>query len=234
MLEWLTQMHTAEGIRAIVAAGGLIALIAIIFAETGLLAGFFLPGDSLLVAAGVFCALDPAHPGNDPLLDLRTTMVALCIAAILGDWVNFWFGKLTGNRIWQRPDGRFFKRRYLEEAQSFYARWGGMALAAARFVPVARTFVPFAAGMARMHFASFLGWNIAGAVAWVVSLVTLGYLLGQNEYMRHRLHLVILVVVGVSVLPIVIGVLKRLFAVQAAKAAANATKSTAAGSGTDA
>lgn len=193
-----------------IAAGGLLLLAVIIFAETGILAGFFLPGDSLLVTAGVFCGFDPRDPSKPPLLDVGTCMVVLSAAAIAGDWLNFHFGAWTGDRIWQRPDGRFFKRRYLEEAQAFYARHGGLALAGARFVPIARTFVPFAAGMARMPYRAFVLWNVAGAILWVCSLLALGRWLGTNEVMRRNLHLLILVVVGISLIPLVVTVLKRL------------------------
>lgn len=212
MWEWLSSLHTPEGIEALIAYGGLLVLAGIIFAETGLLVGFFLPGDSLLVTAGVFCGLDPRDPGRPPPLDLTTCMVVLCIAAIAGDWVNFHVGKWTGDRVWQRPDGRFFKRRYLEDAQSFYARHGGLALAAARFIPIARTFVPFVAGMSRMPYRAFVVWNILGAVVWVCSLLLLGWWLGSNAVMRQRLHLIILAVVAVSLLPLAIGVLRRLLA----------------------
>ena len=210
MFDWLFQLHTTAGLEALIATGGLLVLAAIIFAETGVLAGFFLPGDSLLITAGVFCGLDPRDAAKPPLLDLTTCMVVLSVAAIAGDWLNFHLGKWTGSRIWQRPDGRFFKRRYLEEAQSFYARHGGVALAGARFIPIARTFVPFAAGMARMPYRSFVLWNVAGALAWVCSLLALGWWLGQNEILRKQLHLILLIVVAVSLLPIAIGLLRRL------------------------
>lgn len=219
MPEWLHQLHTPEGIEGLIAAGGLLLLAIIIFSETGILAGFFLPGDSLLVTAGVFCALDPRDPTRAPPLDLTTCMIVLSVAAIAGDWLNFHLGAWTGNRIWQRPDGRFFKRRYLIEAQDFYARHGGLALAAARFIPIARTFVPFAAGMARMPYRAFVIWNIGGAVVWVCSLLALGWWLGQNEVLRERLHLIILIVIAVSLLPIVFGVLKRLLRKPAAEPA---------------
>ena len=211
MFEWLQQIHSPDGIRAMIAAGGLVVLTLIIFAETGLLAGFFLPGDSLLVTAGVLCSLDPTAPDQAPLLDLTTTMVVLSVAAILGDWVNFLTGKYVGSRVWGWPDGRFYKRRYLEEAQAFYEKRGGMALAVCRFIPIARTFVPFAAGMARMPFRSFFLWNVGGALVWVCSLLLLGWWLGRDETMRNNLHLIILVVVAVSFIPLVVGVLKRVF-----------------------
>jgi len=210
MLEWLHQLHTPDGIRALIAAGGLLVLTLIIFAETGVLAGFFLPGDSLLVVAGVLCSLDPTAPDQAPLLHLTTTMAVLSAAAILGDWFNFWMGKLVGSRVWSWRDGRFYKRRYLDEAHAFYEKHGGVALAVCRFIPIARTFVPFAAGMARMLFRSFFLWNVLGALVWVCSLLLLGWWLGRDETMRRNLHLLILAVVGISLLPLVIGVVKRL------------------------
>ena len=211
MFEWLQQIHTTEGIKALIAAGGLLVLTIIIFAETGILAGFFLPGDSLLVTAGVLCSLDPTAPDKAPLLDLGTTMIVLSVAAILGDWFNFWMGKLAGSKVWAWPDGRLYKRRYLEEAHAFYEKRGGIALAACRFIPIARTFVPFAAGMARMPFRSFFLWNVGGAVVWVSSLLVLGWWLGRNDTMRKNLHLLILAVVAISFIPLVVGVLKRVF-----------------------
>jgi membrane-associated protein len=210
MLDWLHQLHSPDGIRAIIAAGGLLVLTGVIFAETGILAGFFLPGDSLLVTAGVLCALDPTAPGKEPLLDLGTTMAVLCVAAVLGDWANYWMGRLAGTKVWSWPDGRFYKRRYLEEAHAFYEKRGGVALAGCRFIPIARTFVPFAAGMARMPFRGFMLWNVLGAAMWVCSLLLLGWWLGGNETMRHNLHLLILAVIGISFIPLVVGAIKRL------------------------
>lgn len=209
MPDWFTSLYDTEGLKQLIVAGGLLLLVGIVFAETGILAGFFLPGDSLLVTAGVLCVVNPLNPADAAPLEFWTVGCLLCGAAVAGDWVNFWFGKLTGNRIWQRPDGRFFKRKYLIEAQEFYARWGGISLAGARFVPIARTFVPFVAGMARMPFGSFMFWNLAGAVTWVWSLLALGYWLGGNEALVKNLHYLILLIVAISFVPLVIGVLRR-------------------------
>jgi membrane-associated protein len=208
-LHALSQMHSTEGIQAIIAWGGLLVLIGIIFAETGILAGFFLPGDSLLVTAGVMTAYNFADPTALPPLDFVTVLVCLSIAAVAGDQVNYQVGKWMGARIWERPDGRFFKRKYLEEAHAFYDRHGGIALFAARFIPIARTFVPFAAGMARMRWRSFVGWNVGGGIVWVVSLVALGHWFGRIDAMRSNLRLLILAVVAVSLIPLVIGTAKR-------------------------
>jgi membrane-associated protein len=209
MLDWLHQLYDPDGLKQLIAGGSLLLLVAIVFAETGLLVGFFLPGDSLLVTAGVLTALDPADLSRPALFAFWPTAGALAVAAIAGDWLNFHIGAFTGSRIWQRPDGRFFKRRHLEEAQEFYRRHGGLALAAARFIPIARTFVPFAAGMSRMPFRSFMGWNVGGAVAWVLSMLALGHWFGGLPAMRDNLHLLVLCVVAVSFIPVAIGVIKR-------------------------
>jgi membrane-associated protein len=211
MLDWLHQLTDPAGLRALLQGAGLLLLIAIIFAETGILAGFFLPGDSLLLTAGVLCALDPTtKPPGPPVLDLFITGAALSVAAIAGDWLNFSLGKWTGNRVWQRPDGRFYKRAYLEEARDFYERWGGWAIAGGRFVPIVRTFVPFVAGMARMPYLKFVFWNVAGALIWVWSMLLIGWKLGQNETMRANLHYLVLAVIAVSFVPVAVGVIRRL------------------------
>ncbi len=211
MLDWLHQLTDPAGLRTLLQGAGLLLLIAIIFAETGLLAGFFLPGDSLLLTAGVLCALDPTTtvPGP-PVLHLLTTGIALSLAAIAGDGLNFGLGKWTGALIWQRPDGRFYKRAYLVEAEEFYLRWGGWAIAGGRFVPIVRTFVPFVAGMARMPYRQFLFWNVTGALVWVWAMLLLGWKLGQNEVMRANLHYLVLAIVAVSFVPVLVGVIRRL------------------------
>lgn len=210
MLDWLHQLTDPAGLRNLLQGAGLLLLIAIIFAETGILAGFFLPGDSLLLTAGVLCALDPTvKPPGPPVLDLATTGIALTIAAIAGDWLNFHLGKWTGDTVWAWPDRRFFKRAHLQEAHEFYERWGGWAIAGGRFVPIVRTFVPFVAGVARMPYGRFVAWNIAGALIWIWSLLLLGWKLGQNETMRSNLHYLVLAVIALSFVPVGIGVLRR-------------------------
>lgn len=207
MLEYIKNLHSAEGISSIIGAFGLIGLIAIIFAETGLLVGFFLPGDSLLITAGVLA--NPANPNHVETLNIWVLNIALIVAAVVGDQVGYYLGHKTGDAIWKRPDGRFYKRRHLEEAHDFYVRYGGLAIVAARYVPIFRTFVPFAAGVARMPYKSFVGWNIGGGVLWITSLLWLGYFLGQTK-LADRLDKVIVIVIFVSVLPIFIGMAKRM------------------------
>lgn len=213
-LDWLKNLHSAEGIAQLIAAWGTVGMTGIIFAETGLLVGFFLPGDSLLITAGILA--NPANPNHVQGLSILLLNVLLMAAAIVGDQVGFVLGRQTGNAIWERPDGRFYKRRYMEEAHEFYAKWGGLAIVGARFVPVLRTFVPFAAGVARMPYQNFVFWNIGGGVVWITSLLWIGYFLGQTS-LAKSIDKVIVIVVLVSVLPLVFGVAKRLFFGAAAK-----------------
>ncbi|MPY88542.1 MAG: DedA family protein [Luteitalea sp.] len=205
ILEWVRTLHSDEGIRAIISWGGLTVLVAIVFAETGLLVGFFLPGDSLLVTAGVVCA--KAFPGL-PQLDIWTTYVLLLVAAVVGDQVGFLLGRQTGHAIFQREDSRFFKRKYAEEAHEFYLRKGGRSIVIARFVPILRTFVPFMAGVAEMPYRSFVLYNVVGGILWVTSLLWLGYFLGQSPLVE-RIHHIILLVIVVSLIPLGVEIYRR-------------------------
>lgn len=205
MLEWITELHTAAGISKILEMGGLVALIVIIFVETGLLVGFFLPGDSLLVTAGVLA--NPANPHHIASLDIGWMNVLLIIAAIAGDQLNFFLGSKTGNAIWDRPDSRLYKRRHMEEAHEFYVKYGAMAIVGARFLPILRTFVPFIAGVAKMPYRSFVKWNIIGGAVWVTSLLWAGYLIPQKY--ANRLDKIIVIVIVVSFLPIFYGLIVR-------------------------
>ncbi len=225
MLESLKELfhylYSPEGITEIIKTGGLVALIAIVFAETGLLVGFFLPGDSLLVTAGLLAAQVDKATG-EPILNVWWVTVSLILAAIIGDQVGYWLGTKTGHAIFQREDSRFFKKKYALEAHEFYLRHGGKAIVLARFIPIFRTFVPFMAGVADMPYRNFVGFNIFGGVLWVVSMVWIGYGLGQTP-LANQLHKIIIVVVLVSVLPIVIGSYKRWRTGRTKKATASVT-----------
>jgi membrane-associated protein len=210
MTEWidaLRSLHTAEGISNLIQAGGLIVLIAIIFAETGLLVGFFLPGDSLLITAGVLS--NPLNPHFVPALEIWTMNALLIISAIVGDQVGYMLGARAGASIWSRPDSRWFKKKHLLAAQEFYEKYGGFSVVAARFVPIVRTFVPFVAGVAQMPYRRFVFWNIAGGIFWVTSLLWVGYYLGQTS-LANRLDKIIVIVIFVSVLPMFGGVIKKI------------------------
>jgi len=154
-------------VKGLVAWGGYTILAVIVFAETGLLVGFFLPGDSLLVSAGVFARMG--------LLDIVALNALLIPVAIAGDAVNYTIGRRTGPMIFRREDGILFKKAYLERTQRFYARHGGKTIILARFLPILRTFAPFAAGMAGMPYRRFAMFNVVGALAWVLSMTLIGY-----------------------------------------------------------
>lgn len=173
---------------------GYAALIAIVFAETGLLVGFFLPGDSLLFTVGVV-----AGAGK---LDIVLINLVLMAAAIIGDGVGFHLGRRTGPAIFNRPDSRFFKQEYLTRTQAFYERHGGKTIIYARFVPIVRTFAPFVAGVAGMNYGRFLTFNIFGGIGWVFLLTMLGYTLGELAIVRAHFEKVILGIILISVLPV--------------------------------
>lgn len=204
-MDWLRTLHSAEGLKSLVQAGGYPVLTMIIFAETGLLAGFFLPGDSLLVTAGIFAATNGV--GGPGIFDIGILLPLLMTAAIAGDQVGYFLGRKAGPLIFGREDTFFFKKRHLLSAKNFYERHGGRALILARFVPIFRTFVPFVAGIAGMQYSRFLKVSIAGGVLWIGSMVIIGYKLGQSS-LANELHKIILVVVFVSVLPLVFTVIK--------------------------
>lgn len=201
LLNWVRTLHSDEGVRALIAWGGLSVLVAIVFAETGLLVGFFLPGDSLLVTAGVVCA--GAFPGLPPI-DIWIANVLLVLAAVIGDQVGYGLGKSAGRAIYDRPDSRFFKKKYLYEAQELYATKGGSSLIIARFVPVMRTFVPFIAGVGSMTYPRFLAYNLIGGFVWIYFFTYAGFFFGNQPFVQKNFKLVILAIIVISVIPIVV------------------------------
>lgn len=152
---------------------GILAIIFVIFAESGLLIGFFLPGDSLLFTAGVLYQADKL-PGNLPL-PFIAFLILLFIAAVLGDTVGYWFGRKTGPRIFKKPDARLFKQGHIKKAQEFYEKHGGKTIIIARFVPIVRTFAPIVAGTAKMRYKRFLAFNLVGGLLWTFGITSLGY-----------------------------------------------------------
>lgn len=170
-------------------------LFLIVFCETGLVITPFLPGDSLLFAAGAFAALGA--------LDVRLVVVLLIIAAVVGDTVNYWVGSYVGPRAF-RGNVRFLKQEYLERTHAFYEKHGGKTIILARFVPIIRTFAPFVAGVGAMSYPKFILYNIVGAVLWVGLFVLGGYFFGNIQIVRENFTLVILAIIALSVLPIVV------------------------------
>jgi membrane-associated protein len=170
-------------------------LFLIVFCETGLVVTPFLPGDSLLFAAGTFAALGS--------LDLWLIIILLIVAAVVGDTVNYWIGAYVGPRAFG-GHVRFLKQEYLERTHAFYEKHGGKTIILARFVPIIRTFAPFVAGVGAMSYPRFIVYNIVGAVIWVVSLVLAGYFFGNIPTVRKNFTLVILAIIAISVLPIAV------------------------------
>jgi len=187
-------------IQALVAWAGYIGLFIIVFAETGLLIGFFLPGDSLLFTAGLFAA--------QGLFNIFELNVLLIIAAVTGDAVGYYIGKKGGHALYSRQDSRFFKRKYLIMTKEFYEKYGNFTIVAARWMPFARTFAPVVAGIAEMPYTKFFTYNVVGGTTWVLSMTLAGYFLGQTfPWVTKNLELVIVIILFLSVLP---GVIKYL------------------------
>jgi len=175
--------------------GGYAVLVAIVFTETGLLVGFFLPGDSLLITAGLVAAAGG--------LDIWTLDALLILAAIIGDSVGYAIGYRTGPRIFRTEESRWFSRKHLMRTREFYERHGGKTIVLARFIPIIRTFAPVVAGVGQMEYRRFLFYNVFGGIGWVVSLTWAGYLLGRAiPNIDRYVHIVIGIVVFLSVLPI--------------------------------
>jgi membrane-associated protein len=170
-------------------------LFLIVFCETGLVVTPFLPGDSLLFAAGTFAALGA--------LDLRLIILLLVVAAILGDTVNYWIGAYVGPRAFS-GNMRFLKEEYLDRTRAFYEKHGGKTIIMARFVPIIRTFAPFVAGVGAMSYPRFITYNVVGAILWVVLFVLGGYFFGNIRVVRENFTLVILAIIGISLLPILV------------------------------
>ena len=171
-------------------------LFVVIFVETGLVIMPFLPGDSLLFAAGTFAALGA--------LDLRLLLVILAAAAVIGDTVNYWIGHKIGRRAFTREDARFFKKEYLERTHAFYEKHGGKTIIIARFVPIIRTFAPFVAGIGKMSYGRFLSFNVIGGVGWVVLLTGAGYFFGTIPFVKKNFSVAILAIILISTLPILV------------------------------
>lgn len=196
-MDFLTEFYQKlRDLPALVQWAGYVGLTIIIFAETGLLVGFFLPGDSLLVTAGLLAA-DPAFGLNVWLLGLILT-----VAAIVGDTVGYHVGKATGPRIFTRENSLFFHKDHLLKAQAFYEKHGGKTIIIARFMPIVRTFAPVVAGVGQMRYASFLAYNVVGGVLWIWSMLITGYVLAKTvPGVAQHVEKVILVVVFLSILP---------------------------------
>ena len=218
MIHQLTDLfHRIYDVQGIIRWGGLLALVVIVFAETGLLGGFFLPGDSLLVTAGIFCT--SATPEQAPLLNIVTVNLAVMAAAIVGDTVGYWIGAKSGPHLFTREQSLLFSRKHLLRTHEFYERNGGKTIIIARFMPFVRTFAPVVAGIGKMSYRRFLSFNVIGAMAWVLSMTMLGFTLGQiYPPITKQIDKVIIVIIAVSLIPGAIGWLANRKKAKAAKA----------------
>jgi membrane-associated protein len=204
----LDLVHKIYNVQWLVQAGGLALITAVIFAETGLFVGFFLPGDSLLVTAGIFCTA--ANPTGTALLDIVTLNLAVMAAAIIGDTVGYWIGAKAGPKLFTREKSLFFSRKHLLRTKEFYERHGGKTIIIARFVPIIRTFAPAVAGVGKMSYRRFISFNVFGGIAWSLSMTLLGFTLGkQFPQITKRIDMVIIVIILISVMQIVISYLKN-------------------------
>jgi len=175
-------------------------LFTVIFCETGLVVMPFLPGDSLLFIAGAVAA----GGGMDPVLLAGLLMAA----AILGDSTNYIIGRTTGEKLFSNPNSKIFRRDYLQRTHDFYERHGGKTVTMARFLPILRTFAPFVAGIAHMHYPRFLGFSVAGSLLWVGGLVTLGYFFGNVPFIKQHLSLMVVGIIVLSLVPMILGLLR--------------------------
>ncbi len=201
-LQNLTDAHS------IIRKGGFFLLLVVVFAETGLFFGFFLPGDYLLVLAGLLCAMGVLH------MPVSVLILSLIAAGVLGNYAGYWFGYRTGPVLFKRNESLFFKKRYVTMAEDFYAKYGGMALVLGRFFPIIRTFAPIFAGVVRLNVKKFTIYNIAGCVAWVTTLTLTGFFLGRKypEEIKYYLKYVVLGLIFITTVPLVFAFIKRKFA----------------------
>ena len=208
----LGSVLSPEGLLKALGSFATVGLIAIVFAESGLLIGFFLPGDSLLFTAGLVCAggLEQVH------LNLAVILVGCFVAAVAGDQVGYAFGKRVGPALFNRPDSRIFKQQYVAQADAFFERHGSRAIVLARFVPVVRTFTPILAGVGKMRYRHFVTYNVIGGFLWAVGVIMLGYWLGNVQVVKDHIELFLIGIVLISVVPVAIEYLRHRRAAPAA------------------
>ena len=196
--EWLDPAHLIESLGPF----ALLGVLAIVFAECGLLVGFFLPGDSLLFTAGLLVAEGSLR------YPLWLVCLLITLVAVAGNLVGYWIGRAVGPALFDRPDSRLFKREHVEKTHAFFDRYGGRAIVLARFVPIVRTFITATAGVARMDFAAYALYSTLGGILWGTGVTVLGYFLGQVAFVREHLELILIGIVVLSVLPVVVELLR--------------------------
>ena len=209
ILEFFESLYNPDKLTDLIRSGGYLVLAAIVFAETGLFIGFFLPGDSLLFLAGLVAAKG--------FFDVTILMVLLSVMAIVGDAVGYGIGFRAGVALYKREDSFWFRKKHLHYARVFYEKHGGKAIVLARFVPFARTFAPVVAGIGQMSYPRFAAFNVFGGIFWVVSMVLAGYYLGQVAWVRDNLEKVVLLIIFLSISPILFEAARHRFRARARK-----------------
>jgi len=197
-------LHSLFNVQGLIEWGGTLLVCTIVFVETGFFVGFFLPGDSLLVTAGVFAASGQ--------LELAKLLILVPLCAIVGDQIGYWIGRKAGQALYRREDSLIFRKQHLERAHEFYEKYGGKTVVLARFIPIVRTFCPPVAGAAEMSYGRYLAYDIGGGLLWVGSMILCGYFLGrQIPNINQNIHYVIAVVIFLSLLPPIISLLRARF-----------------------
>jgi membrane-associated protein len=209
IIDFFKNLHDSGHLQEMVRAGGVPLIAAIVFAETGLLVGFFLPGDTMLFVAGVAAATVSPATGQTYLNIVELTP-ALIAAAVIGDQLGYFLGFKTGHAIFTREEGFFFKRKHAQRAHEFYVKYGVWAVVLAKFAPVLRTFVPFMAGVGEMPYRKYLSVDTLAVIGWICLVVLSGYFLGVRA--QKHLHYIVLGIALVSMLPVIIGVAKEILA----------------------
>ncbi len=201
ILHFFQSLYDPRGLRELIGWGGAPLVCFIVFIETGFFVGFFLPGDSLLVTAGIFAAAD--------VVPLRWLLVPVMACAIVGDQLGYWIGRTAGPALYRKENSFFFRRSHLQRAHDFYEKYGGRAVIFARFVPIIRTFCPPVAGAALMPYPRYIAFDVLGGILWVGAMILGGYFLGRSvPNIGQRIHYVIAVVVVLSLLPAVISLVR--------------------------
>jgi len=201
ILQFFQSLYDPQGLRELIGWGGAPLVCFIVFIETGFFVGFFLPGDSLLVTAGIFAAAD--------VVPLRWLLVPVMACAIVGDQLGYWIGRTAGPALYRKENSFFFRRSHLQRAHDFYEKYGGRAVIFARFVPIIRTFCPPVAGAALMPYPRYIAFDVLGGILWVGAMILGGYFLGRSvPNIGQRIHYVIAVVVVLSLLPAVISLVR--------------------------
>lgn len=202
IIELVKELMNAEKLAALVTLyGGLYLVALIIFAETGLFVGFFLPGDSLLFVTGLMIA-NSKSPFNNDFANLSYWILLITFAGVIGNMVGYWFGRKTGPILFEKRDTLLFKRKHVIQAKEFYEKRGGSAIILARFLPIVRTFAPIVAGVVEMDRKKFFLFNMVGCIAWVASMTLSGYFLGENEWVKHNFEKIVIGLILVTTLPV--------------------------------